>query len=517
MARLTDYTRHADTLAHFTPDALWDLFDGSKSAINIAHECIDRHVGENRVAIRIAYAGGGDDQLTFEEISRGSAQLANRLAGAGIGRGDRVAIMLEPSPAFYLAMFGVLKAGAAVVPLFTLFGPDAITARIEDSRAKLLITTPAKAAEVAAFPDLAVWAADDGFLADLATFPAAYEVHTTGNDAAFFQYTSGTTRQMPTAVRMPHRSIVVTMLQGLYGVGLRQGDICFCPSSPAWAHGLWQGTLAPLALGLTIGTYSGKFDPHRFAEALESYGVTNLAAAATHYRMLRTAGALGERDIPLKKLSFAGEPIDGETEDFLKQRFGVRVCSIYGTTELGAVLVHFPEANDVPDKPGSLGLPVPGIRIEVQRPDGTVAPAGEVGEIKVWRHGGWIATRDLGRQDDDGFFYHAGRADDVIISAGWTLSAVEIESVLLRHPDIREAAAIGVPDPIRGQVVKAFVISPRNGDEAFTREIQQHVRAALGNHEYPRQVAFVVELPKTPVGKINRKVLRDRERETAAG
>lgn len=516
MPLLTDHTRRADTLAHFTTEALWDLFDGNRDAINIAHECIDRHVGGNRVAIRIAYAGGNDDQLTFEQVSRGSAQVAHRLAAAGIAHGDRIAIMLEPSPAFYLAMFGALKLGAAVVPLFTLFGPDAIAARIEDSGAKLLITTPVKVAEIAHFEGLEVWSVDARFMEQLDAYPDRFEARTAGGDVAFLQYTSGTTRQMPQAVRMTHRSIVITMLQGLYGVGLRQGDICFCPSSPAWAHGLWQGTLAPLALGLAVGTYSGKFDAHRFADALERYGVTNLAAAATHYRMLRTTNALAGRDIPLTKLSFAGEPIDGETEDFLRQRFGVRVCSIYGTTEVGALMVHFPEAEDVPDKLGSLGLPLPGIRIEVQRLDGSIAAPGEVGEIKVWRHGGWIATRDLGRLDEDGFFYHAGRADDVIISAGWTLSAVEIESVLLRHPDIREATAIGVPDPVRGQVVKAFVISPRPGDDAFSLEIQQHVRAALGSHEYPRQIAFVSELPKTPVGKINRKVLRDRERESAA-
>lgn len=513
VALLTDYTLRADTLAHYSTEALWALFDG-RERINIAHECIDRHAtGDGRIAIHVAHADGGIESLSFDRLSRDSARFAHRLAEAGIGLGDRVAIMLEPSAAFYIALLGTLKAGAAIVPLFTLFGPDAIAARMEDSRARLLVTTPGKATETPA-GDAAIWAIDDALLVGLAAYPDRFESCTGPDDVAFLQYTSGTTRHMPAAVPMPHRSIVLTMLPGLYGVGLRPGDRAFCPSSPAWGHGLWQGTLSPLAIGVTTGSYAGKFDPERLLSVLEELEITNLTAAATHYRMIRLSGAIGRFTIPLAKLSFAGEPIDGETETFLHDAFGLRVCSIYGSTEVGAVMVHYPEAADVPDKPGSLGLPVPGIRIEVQREDGSAAQVGEIGEIKVWRRGRWIATRDLGRMDEDGFFYHAGRADDVIISAGWTLSAVEIEHVLLRHPDIREAAAIGVPDETRGQVVKAFIVSPRPGDDDFAEEIREQVRAALGRHEYPRQVAFVGELPRTPAGKINRKVLRDRERST---
>ncbi|MDX3898939.1 MAG: AMP-binding protein [Sphingobium sp.] len=509
---LTDFIRRADTLANYSVEALWKLFDGTPDAINIAHECVDRHAhGDGRTAISIAYADGNIHSLSFDELARASGRFANRLAEAGVAQGDRVAVMLDPSPAFYIALFGTLKAGASVVPLFTLFGPDAIAARMEDSRARLLITSPAKAADVGSFEGCAIWSVDDAFLSELELYPADFTVNTAGTDVAVFQYTSGTTRQMPAAVKMPHKSIVLTMLPGLYGVGLRPGDRLFCPSSPAWGHGLWQGTLAPLALGITTGTYSGRFDPVRMTEALEGLGVTNLTAAATHYRMIRTANALEGRHIPLKKLSFAGEPIDSETEAFLAREFGLRVCSIFGSTEVGAVLVHYPEAPDVADKPGSLGLPVPGVHMEVQREDGSRADPGEIGEIKIWRRGGWVTTRDLGKVDADGFYYHAGRADDVIVSAGWTLSAVEIENVMLRHPDIKEAAAIGVPDSVRGQVVKAFVVSARSGDEAFAEEIQNQVRAALGNHEYPRKLAFVSELPKTPAGKINRKILRDRE------
>jgi acetyl-CoA synthetase len=173
--------------------------------------------------------------------------------------------------------------------------------------------------------------------------------------------------------------------------------------------------------------------------------------------------------------------------------------------------VSYPGAGDFVVKPGSLGKAIPGGRVEVQDAEGRPCAPGVVGELKVWRHGSWIATKDLGRIDEDGYFYHAGRADDVIISAGWTMSAVEIEDAILKHPHVREAAAIGVADSLRGQVVKAFVVTDRAGDAAFEHEIQDVVRQRLSHHEYPRLVAFVSELPKTPAGKVNRKVLRERE------
>jgi len=301
------------------------------------------------------------------------------------------------------------------------------------------------------------------------------------------------------------------MVAALYGTGLRPGDRFFCPSSPAWGHGLWHGTLAPLALGLTIGAFSGKFNAQRLLGALHDHRFTNISAAATHYRMMRNCGSASKYDYFLDKLSFTGEPIDSETAAFVEQTFGRPVCSMYGTTEIGVILVSYPGATDFVVKPGSLGKPIPGGRIEVQDANGNPCKPGITGELKVWRHNGWIPTKDLGRVDEDGYFYHGGRADDVIISAGWTMSAVEIEDAILMHPDVQEAAAIGVPDALRGQVVKAFVVATRPGGEALVTEIQELVRKRLSAHEYPRHVAFVSELPKTPAGKILRKALRERE------
>lgn len=517
MPLLTEFTSYADAQAHFSADALWALFDGTREHINIAHECVDRHVADGAVALRVAHADGGDEIVTFEELSRRSSQFAHALAERGVERGDRVAVMLEPSLAFYVALFGTIKAGAVAVPMFTLFGPDGIRLRVDDCTPKLLFTNAAKRADAEAAGNTEVVVCDTAFLDGLAHLPATFAVDTAGDELAVLQYTSGTTRLLPAAVRHTHRSIVTLMVAALYATGVRPGDRFFCPSSPAWGHGLWHGTLAPLALGVSTGTYSGKFDPVRLLKALSDFQITNLSAAATHYRMMRNCGRAEDFRYAFEKLSFTGEPIDSETAQYVETLFGTPVCSMYGTTEIGVILANYPGARDFEVRPGSLGKPVPGVVVEVHRADGTPAPAGEIGELMVKRRGEWFPTKDLGRVDEDGYFYHAGRADDVIISAGWTMSAVEIEDAILKHPRVLEAAAIGVPDAVRGQVVKAFVVTKGAGEADLVGEIQQLVQTNLSRHEYPRHVAFVDALPKTPAGKVNRKALRDSEQQQSVG
>jgi acetyl-CoA synthetase len=512
MPRLTDFTSYADAQAHCSSAKLWELFDGDKTAFNIAHECVDRHAGDpERLAVIVIAADGGEERITFRKLSVLSNRFANLLVSKGIRPGDRVAVMLEPSLAFYVSIFGAIKSGAIAVPLFTLFGPDGIRLRVDDCRPKVLVTNAEKAGISAGLDGVEVLVADPAFERDLAAFPENFKIRTAANDLAIFQYTSGTTRELPEAVKHKQRALVTLMLAALYGTGIRPGDRYFCPSSPAWGHGLWHGTLAPLALGVTIGSFRGKFDPERLLRALEQISFNNISAAATHFRMMRNSGVASKYRYALEKVSFTGEPMDSETEAFARATFGRPVCSMYGTTEIGVILVNYPGAADFTVKPGSLGKPVPGVMVEVHDSEGKVSPPGAVGELVVWRNGGWLPTKDLGRTDADGYFYHAGRADDVIISAGWTMSAVEIENAILRHPDVLEAAAIGVPDEVRGQVVKAFVVAARGGSELFAREIQELVRSRLSQHEYPRHVAFVAELPKTPAGKVHRKMLRDRE------
>ncbi len=513
MTKLTGYTSYADAQRLFTTARLWELFDGNRDRLNIGHECVDRHATPGRVALRIAHAGGQDETIGFVELAAWSSRFAHWLAAEGVNPGDRVAIMLEPSLAFYAALFGAMKRGAIAVPMFTLFGADGVRLRTQDCTPTLLLTTPEKTKALAGLGGPRIVAADAAFMAGLAAFADRYEPQTAATDLAIYQYTSGTTREMPDAIRHTHRAVVVVMNAALYGTGLRPGDRFFCPSSPAWGHGLWHGTLAPLALGIETGAYAGRFDAERLLKALQDYGSTNLSAAATHYRMMKNTGRISDFRTALRKLSFTGEPIDQETSLFIQDAFSTSLCSMYGTTEIGVVLANYPGAPDFTVKEGSLGWPVPGVEVEVQRPDGSRCEPDELGEIKVRRHDAWFPTKDRGRVDADGYFYHAGRADDVIISAGWTMSAVEIENALLGHPAVEAVAVIGVPDALRGLVVKAFVV-PASGyatDDSLVAEIQTFVRNRLSQHEYPRLVTFVPDLPRTPAGKINRKALRDQE------
>jgi len=522
MAKLTEYTSYADAQAHANSAALWELFDGDRERLNIAHECMTRHAdGSGRPAVRIAHADGSDEILSFDGISAGAARFAHWLDAQGIEKGERIAFMLEPSLPFYVCLFGAMQTGAISVPLFTLFGPDALRLRVDDCTPKILVTNAEKAPLAQQIAgegerDMRVIIADQAFLDELAQYPATYEPQSAANDIACFQYTSGTTRELPDAVKHTHRSIVTLMFAALYGTGVRPGDEFFCPSSPAWGHGLWHGTLAPLALGVTTGTFAGKFDPVRLMKALDDFGITNMSAAATHYRMMKNSGKGGDFAFHFRKLSYTGEPIDPATLEWIDEYFKVPACSMYGTTEIGVVLVNYPGAEDFLVKPGSLGKPVPGLRLEVQRPDGTPTDPGEIGELMLWRKDGWLSTKDRARIDEDGYFYHCGRADDVIISAGWTMSAVEIENTMLRHENVLECGVIGVPDEKRGQVVKAFVVANREGSDEFTRELQDFTRERLAQHEFPRIVEYVKELPKNPAGKVHRKKLRDMEAERAA-
>ena len=510
--KLVDFTSFADAQANYSKPAIWALFDGDKEHFNISHECISRHVNDtDRVAVRVVNTSGQTENITFSTLEKKSSQIANWLVDKGIKPGDRVAFMLEPSEAYYAGLFGALKMGAIGVPLFTLFGPEALKLRVEDCAPKLLLTNEEKQEVANSIEGLDVVVANANWDEEIAPFSTDYEAKTSANDLAIFQYTSGTTRELPEAVKHTHGAVVVLMGAALYGTGIRPGDEFFCPSSPAWGHGLWHGTLAPLALGVTTGTMAGKFDAKVLIDALVENKISNLSAAATHYRMMKVAGTSAGRNFSLEKLSYTGEPIDPSTLEFIDDVFKIPVCSMYGTTEIGVVLVNYPGAEDFLVKPGSLGKPVPGVEMQVQDSNGNPTEPNQVGELFLKRRGNWLSTKDLAHIDEDGYFFHGGRADDVIISAGWTMSAVEIENVLMKHDDVEAAAAIGVKDEIRGMVVKAFVVSKREQSDEFTKELQQFTRNHLAQYEYPRIVSVVSELPRTPAGKVNRRILRQQE------
>jgi acetyl-CoA synthetase len=499
---------YREALARFRWDALWELFDGDRERLNLAHECVDRHVGRG-AALRLQFADGRREAHDFAALSAWSSRFANFLEGEGVARGERVGIMLEPSLPFYGALFGTVKRGAVAVPLFTLFGPEGAALRLDDCGARMLLVAGETSTWQARFPGIRVVAADEALEARLAREPATYTPITAADDLAVLQYTSGTTRALPEAVKHEHRAVVTLMIAALYGVGLEIGDRYFCPSSPAWGHGLWHGTIAPLALGVPVGAYAGRFDARRLLDALDAFEVDNLAAAPTVYRMLRGTAQASGRAFRPRKLSYTGEPMDGATFEWIERTWGVRPCSMYGSTEVGVIIANYPGFADYEVRPGALGKAVPGWEVAIV--DEALCPVqpGQVGDIAVRRRDGWFLVKDRGSMDEDGYFHHAGRSDDVIISAGWTMSAIEIENTLLAHPDVHEAAVVGVADPVRGLVPKAFVVAARR-DEPFARELQEFVRTRLSRHEYPRLLEFLDELPRTPAGKTDRRVLRER-------
>ncbi len=494
----------------FSWEALWALFDGDRERMNIAHECIDRH-RDKGPAISVKFADGRLEHYDFAQLADRTSQFAHWLARRGVRPGDRVAVMVEPSLAFYVGMFGAMKAGAIAVPLFTLFGPDGLALRINDCKPALMLAQGDVATLRSQFPGVQIVAADAAFFAELDAESRQFTPQTRTNDLALFQYTSGTTRELPDAVRHTHRAVVTLMIAALYGCGLRPGDRYFCPSSPAWGHGLAHGTLSPLALGIHTASYAGKFEAVRMFEALQDLTIDNFAAAPTVFRMMRSAGVRERFDIGLKKISYSGEPMDPATFAWIEQAFGCTPCSMYGTTEVGVLIVNYPGLPGYAVKAGSLGKPVPGADVAIIDAAGNRLPPDTTGEIALRRKDGWFHVKDRGYVDADGYFFIEGRSDDVIISAGWTMSAVEIENTLLKHPAVVEAAVVAAPDETRGQVPKAYIVA-RERRSDIIEDIQGFMKAQLAKHEYPRLIEFVDELPKTPAGKINRKVLRERAR-----
>lgn len=515
-AGLTDYTSYADAQALFSRERLWALFDGDESRLNIAHECIDRHVASG-LTITVLSKSAPDIVLTAADVALWSNRFANYLRAKGVVAGDRVGIMLDPSRSFYACLFGAMKAGAVAVPLYTLFGQDGLMLRVQDCQPKLLVIAPEKRDMVAAIEGTEIVVDDAQFEAALAQAGDDFTPNTRADDMAMFQYTSGTTRELPDAVRHRHRAVVTVMIAALYGTGVRPGDRYLCPSSPAWGHGLWHGTIAPLALGVSIWAWAGQFDAARLLAAMERDGITNLSAAATHYRLMRNSGMADQHKYAIEKLTYTGEPTDTTTEEFIIETFGQRACSMYGTTEIGVILVNYPGARDIQIKPRSLGRPVPGLNVAVHDASGRDTAPNVIGEIVVHRGGEWVRTKDLGWTDEEGYFFHGGRADDVIISAGWTMSAKEIEDTLLKHDAVAEAAVIGVPDTLRGQVVKAYIVPRRAVEAGLLEELQLFTRTRLAQHEYPRIIEFVTDLPKSPSGKVNRAALRKQVAAEAAG
>lgn len=481
--------------------------DGSTTHLNIAHECIDRHP-DDIVAARIQFADGHRQIYNYRELKAWTSRFAHFLGHQGIERGDCIAIMLDPSLEFLTCKFGAMKRGVTVALLSTLFGLEAVLQRIEQCKPKLLIVPPGTSDSFRDGCGVQVITADASLRALLVREPDCFSVaDTSADELAFYLFTSGTTRKRAAAIPHRHRAVVTLMQSALFGFGIRPGDIFFSPSSPAYgfsAHTL----ISPLALGVGVGSLSGPFDPVRVLEALQEFRVSNLCAPPTAYRGIMKSGQAENYRIALKKATYSGEPMDSTTARWVQETFKVPACGVYGSAEVSTFIGNFPGFDGFIVKPGSLGKPFPGREVAILDESGNPCPPRVTGEIAIRKRGDWFLVKDRGMVDEDGYFYHAGRSDDAIISSGYTISATEMEDVLLRHKDVKDVAVVGVKDELRGLIPKAFIVSDRRGPE-FILELQAYAKERLGKHEYPRAVAFLDLLPRTAASKIDRKSLRD--------
>jgi acetyl-CoA synthetase len=527
--------------------------------LNIAHEALFRHLQgprADRVAIRFLAAGQPAVERTYRELADDARRFANVLARLGVQRGERVASLMGRVPPLYATVLGTLASGAVFCPLFSAFGPEPVKARLQLGSARVLVTTDLlyrrKVAPIRAdVPELRhvliVRTPGAGELpADTLDFdelmqaasPEFQTARTETEDYALLHFTSGTTGQ-PKGVLHAHAAVTVHLATARWVLDLQDDDIYWCTADPGWVTGISYGVIAPLACGVTMLVDREEFDAPRWYEILETQRVTVWYTAPTAIRMLMKAGVeLAQlRKYPaLRHLASVGEPLNPEAVVWGVEAFGRPFHDNWWQTETGGIMVANYPCMDV--RPGSMGRPVPGIEAGIVRPreDGgvdVVEVPDEVGELALkpgWPsmfrgylnneeryrkcfQGGWYLSGDLAKRDADGYFWFVGRADDVIKAAGHLISPFEVESALMTHPAVSQVGVIGVPDPVAGSAVKAFVElkAGHAPTDTLRRELMAHARRLLGVAVAPREIAFAEQLPRTRSGKIMRRLLRARE------
>ena len=511
----------------------------------------DRHAPA-AVAFTFVTADLTGSDLTYAQLREHSERAAGALAGLGVGPGDRVATLMGKSADLVVTLLGLWRLGAVHVPLFTAFAQPAVALRLAASGTRVVVCDANQRDKLDRLDQpVRVVVSGDGARGDdldlrelYATAPAGASAARTGAAAPLVQlFTSGTTGA-PKAVLVPVRALAAFQAYLEYGLDVRPDDVFWNAADPGWAYGLYYGILGPLVAGRRSLLLQAGFSPELTWQVLERYRVTNFAAAPTVYRALRSAPTPPPRDLPLRACSSAGEPLNPEVVAWAERALGVPVRDHYGQTELGMAIVNGWHPDVLrPLRPGSMGHAMPGWSAEVLLEEREEpAPQGSSGRVAIdldasplmWftgyagdpdrsaerfsADGRWYVTGDAGRRDEDGYFFFSARDDDVIIMAGYRIGPFEIESVLLEHPDVVEAAVVGVPDELRGEVVEAFVVLRPGlaGSDDLAGALQQAVKTRYAAHAYPRSVHFVDTLPKTPSGKIQRFLLRERRRREAA-
>ena len=511
---------------------------------NIATACCDRWAADpDRVALIHEQPDGQVRRYTFAELRELSNRCANMLVGLGLQRNDRVLLLLGQRPETAILHLAAWRAGMISVLCSVLFGADAVSYRVQTSGAKVVITDDAnldKAIEVAG--DARVLCVDGGrgeaadFWALLREGAGTFAtVDTDADDPAFLLFTSGTTGPAKGALHA-HRSLLGHMpcIEMQHDFFPQPGDVMWSASDWAWIAGLMDVLMPSWFHGVPVLAFrSVGFDPEQAFHMIAKHHVTNTLLVPTMIRLMKQVPNPRSRyELKVRSLISGGEAVGPEIIEWTQDALGIRINEVFGQTECNLVLGH--NAALMAPKPGSLGQPIPGHVGAIVDDAGNELPAGEVGQIafrrpdpvmllEYWNNpvatrdkfaGDWLLTGDLGVRDEDGYFWYRSRADDVITSAGYRIGPGEIEEALLRHPAVRLAAAIGVPDAVRTESIKAFLVlaEDQQPSDALAQEIREFVKTRLARHEYPRDIEFVDALPTTTTGKIMRRELRERER-----
>ncbi|MGE0552821.1 MAG: acetate--CoA ligase [Gemmatimonadales bacterium] len=546
--------------AHFDWEAARADLEGLPAGgLNIAHEAVDRHgrgAGANRIAIRWLGRSGTRRDITYRELMDETARFANVLGRLGVTPGDGVFVLLARVPDLYVAVLGSLKARCVVTPLFAAFGPEPIRSRLDLGSARVLVTTPSLFAKKVAPIRDRVPSLEQVLLLDepggdqplagttrlaplMGEASAQYDIAATDPEGrALVHFTSGTTGRPKGAIHV-HAAVVAHHATGRIALDFQPGDVFWCTADPGWVTGTSYGIISPLTHGITLVVDEAEFDAVRWYRILEEERVSVWYTAPTAIRMMIKAGAdpAGSRRFPdLRFIASVGEPLDAAAVFWGEDALGLPIHDNWWQTETGGIMIANYASMDI--RPGSMGKPLPGIEAAIVRrlgPDRVevVAEPGQEGELALrpgWPSmfrgylnederyracfvGGWYLTGDLARRDEDDYFWFVGRADDVIKSAGHLIGPFEVESVLLEHPSVAEAAVIGKPDPIVGDVVKGFVSlkSTYEHTDGLAREILAHARRRLGPAVAPKELVILDTLPRTRSGKILRRLLRARE------
>jgi acetyl-CoA synthetase len=538
---------YEETRASFRWEDLESQFTWATTGkVNMAYEAIDRHAASSRAGkIALHYSDPQrEDSYTFADMKRESDKFGNVLRSLGIQKGDRVFIFMPRTPELYFALLGAIKIGAVVGPLFEAFMETAVKDRMLDSSANAIVTTPAllPRVPVADLPSLkhVILVGSDvqagpgqvDYHKAMATASEQLDIEWVDReDGLILHYTSGSTGK-PKGVFHVHNAMIQHYYTGRVVLDLQENDVYWCTADPGWVTGTSYGVFAPWLNGATNVIRGGRFSPQDWYNTIQKYKVTVWYSAPTAFRMLMGAGddVVKQFDLSsLRHVMSVGEPLNPEVVRWGMKVYGHRIHDTWWMTETGAQLIcNYPA---MPLKPGSMGRPLPGIEAAILDDAGNVLPPNRMGNLavktpwpslmrKIWnntakyeeyfRIPGWYISGDSAYMDEDGYFFFQGRVDDVINTSGERVGPFDVESKLVEHPAVAEAGVIGKPDPIRGEIIKAF-ISLREGytpSEELKAEIAKFVKEGLSAHSAPREIEFKDKLPKTRSGKIMRRVLK---------